>query len=477
MDRLQQVLQEQFGFECFREGQRKIILNVIDKKHTLGILPTATGKSLTYQLPAKILKGNVLIVCPLLSLMEDQVRSVQKNGEKRVIALNSSLDYLEKQYILQHLNEYKIVFAAPEMLFQPEVMEALNYFSCSLFVVDEAHCISTWGVDFRPDYLHLHKIQEHLGNPTTLALTATATPLVQKDIEQLLFKGKYETIRNSTERKNIGLVTMHTQNKKQDLLKILHSLKNKGSGIIYCATKRKCEELATLLQQETNQKVAYYHAGIDSSERASIQEQFLHNELDLLIATNAFGMGIDKPDIRYVIHYHLSGSLENYLQEFGRAGRDGEKSLAILLYKKGDEKIHHYFRNQTNEQQRILSLISQKTSEEINELLPTFPEIMQKWIKANQNSQKSLEQLSHQIEEKQWDKFLQLNKMRDYIFLQACQRNFIQQYFHDEITMQNEKECCLNCGLQWENFLPDKQARLNHKDSSWQEILSKIFNN
>lgn len=233
-----EILQTTFGLESFRKGQEEIIRSVLNKQNTFGILATGTGKSLTYQLPSVLFGGTTLIVSPLLSLMEDQVRSVQKNGEKRVIALNSQLIYEEKQYVLKNLNQYKFIFASPEMLLQEEVQVYLRQLNCTLFVIDEAHCISQWGMDFRPEYMQLQKIVEILHQPTILALTATATPLVQKDIEENLFPNGVVRIKQSMERANIALVKEETADKDLLLLNYLRVLSKMGTGIVYTATRK-----------------------------------------------------------------------------------------------------------------------------------------------------------------------------------------------------------------------------------------------
>ena len=304
-------LKKYFGFDSFRPGQEEIIQALLDGEDTLAILPTGTGKSLCYQLTGYLTDGMVLIVSPLLSLMEDQVTQLQKRGEKRVAAFNSLLSRAERGYVLRHLSQYKFLFLSPEMLTNPSLLEQLKKQDIALYVVDEAHCVSQWGVDFRPEYQQLGKIREHLGNPVTLALTATATDLVAKDIRQVLFDRQPKEVRQSVNRQNISLFVRKTQQKEQELEQFMESAH--GAAIIYCATKKEVERLYHLFRERFS--VGYYHGGLDTAQRRQLQQQFVKNQLQFLIATNAFGMGIDKSDIRYVIHYDLPDSLENYVKK------------------------------------------------------------------------------------------------------------------------------------------------------------------
>ncbi len=332
-------LRKRFGFSSFRPGQEEIIQALLQEQNVLAVLPTGNGKSLCYQLTGYLREGIVVIVSPLLSLMEDQVTQLQKQGEKRVVAYNSLLSKSEKAYVLQHLAEYKFLFLSPEMLTQKELLNVLQRQKIGLYVIDEAHCVSQWGVDFRPEYQQLGVIGKRLGSPVTLALTATATTVVQQDIEKVLFVLPPQVVRHSVNRKNISLFVRKTEDKDEELATLMKQAN--GSMIIYCATKKEVERLYQLYRGSFS--VGYYHGGLDASQRRQLQLQFSQNKLQFLVATNAFGMGIDKPDIRTVVHYDLPDSLENYVQEIGRAGRDQQPSKAILLYKKNDERIHYFF--------------------------------------------------------------------------------------------------------------------------------------
>lgn len=294
-------LKRYFGFSTFRPGQEEIIQTLLDKDDVLAVLPTGNGKSLCYQLTGYLSEGLVIVVSPLLSLMEDQVMQLQKMGEKRVVAFNSLLTFSERKYVMEHLSQYKFLFLSPEMLVQSEILTQLKRQKIGLFVVDEAHCVSQWGVDFRPEYQRLGEIRTQLAIPVTLALTATATSAVQQDIETVLFTNKPKIVKHSVNRENIALFVRKTTQKTAELEAIMKEIN--GATIIYCATKKEVERLYAELRGRFS--IGYYHGGLDASQRRQLQQQFSQNQLQFLIATNAFGMGIDKADIRYIIHYDL----------------------------------------------------------------------------------------------------------------------------------------------------------------------------
>ena len=319
---LEQALQHYFGYPTFRKNQKEIIQSLLEKKDTLGILPTGNGKSLCYQLTGYLSEGLVIVVSPLISLMEDQVNALLSFGEKKVVALNSTLQSFEKEFILKQLHQLKFLFLSPEMLLQPPVLAALKTQTIALFVVDEAHCVSQWGIDFRPEYRNLSIAKQQLGNPVTLALTATANADVQRDIQTLLLKEDAQLFRESANRENIALFVEKTKDKKASLASRLATIE--GSAIIYCATRKNVEMLYHELKERY--AIGYYHGGLDYQQRAFLQKQFQEQQLQFLIATNAFGMGINKSNIRLVIHYDLPDSMENYMQEIGRAGRDQQQS-------------------------------------------------------------------------------------------------------------------------------------------------------
>ena len=456
-------LKKYFGFDSFRPGQEEIIQALLDGEDTLAILPTGTGKSLCYQLTGYLMDGMVLIVSPLLSLMEDQVTQLQKRGEKRVAAFNSLLSRAERGYVLRHLSQYKFLFLSPEMLTNPSLLEQLKKQDIALYVVDEAHCVSQWGVDFRPEYQQLGKIREHLGNPVTLALTATATDLVAKDIRQVLFDRQPKEVRQSVNRQNISLFVRKTQQKEQELEQFME--RAQGAAIIYCATKKEVERLYHLFRKRFS--VGYYHGGLDTAQRRQLQQQFVKNQLQFLIATNAFGMGIDKSDIRYVIHYDLPDSLENYVQEIGRAGRDQEESAAILLYQSGDERIHYFFNQLSREQRQSFELYLEYATEQA-----PFDELQKKWMELIQQSEKPenwVERLKRQEKEKEF----RLQQMLRYINEENCRRKFILAYFGEKLS-EKPQNCCDIDGAKV-GLLPKKKALSKTEPLHWESILLNLF--
>ncbi|WP_078413632.1 RecQ family ATP-dependent DNA helicase [Priestia abyssalis] len=337
---IEEVLRRKFGHSHFRLGQREVIETILREEHVVTVLPTGTGKSLCYQLPAYVQERPVLVVSPLLSLMEDQVQQLKASGEKRVIALNSFLSRNDKQQALQQLGSFRFIYVSPEILQNPFIIEALKKANIGLFVVDEAHCISQWGHDFRLDYLHLGDVWVSLGKPTCLALTATATEDVIEDIITQLKLPNVHKLIYSVDRPNIALQIKQADDiphKKELLLEYVKTLKT--PGIIYCSSRMWTEALALLLKENGIENVAYYHGGMEPDQRMLIQHQFLQNQLDVICCTSAFGMGINKSDIRFVIHFHLPTQMEAYLQETGRAGRDGNDSLAVLLYNEADDEL------------------------------------------------------------------------------------------------------------------------------------------
>ena len=336
------VLKEKFGFDSFKPGQAEVLEALTAGKNTLAMLPTGGGKSLIYQMMGNMRDGLVIIVTPLLSLMQDQVARLNYAGEPKVVALNSTLPQDARRTILRSLDQYKFLFVSPEMLGQTVVQSALRKVKINLLVVDEAHTIVSWGPDFRPDYLALPQVHKKLGQPQLLLLTATATPKMMTDITVPfgLPESDWFIYRQSVDRPNIYLHTETLANegqKRERLADLVRQLQ--GPGIVYFSSRKLATSMADWLAENTGRRVAAYHAGLDTMSRYRIQQQFMLGQIDVIAATSAFGMGIDKENVRYVIHYHLSNDLANYLQEIGRAGRDGEQSAAILLYVPGDENL------------------------------------------------------------------------------------------------------------------------------------------
>jgi len=334
-----------FGLTSFRPGQEEVISAVLAGQDCLCVMPTGGGKSLCYQLPAVMLEGLTLVVSPLIALMKDQVDQLQTLGLP-VSFINSTLPMAEQHARLEQMaaGRYRLVYVVPERFRSGRFIDAIRKVSLKLLAVDEAHCISEWGHDFRPDYARLGYFRRMLGNPTTIALTATATDRVRRDIIEQLALQEPRTLITGFARPNLFYeirCPAAEREKTELLLKFLGE--TPGSGIIYCSSRKKTEEVAELVAGETNRRAASYHAGMLPEQRRTTQESFMSGRHEIVAATNAFGMGIDKADVRFVVHYNLPGTLEAYYQEAGRAGRDGEPSRCLMLYHPSDRFIQEYF--------------------------------------------------------------------------------------------------------------------------------------
>lgn len=343
---LRRTLRRTFGFRALREGQEEVIHAIMEGRDVLAIMPTGGGKSLCYQLPGAQLPGTTVIVSPLISLMKDQVDKLQELGIDAA-QVNSTLTATEEGEVLQRIEmaQHEFVFVTPERVTQPELLETLRTNKIDVFVIDEAHCISQWGHDFRPSYLHLREVAAALGDPPLLALTATATPEVVDDIRRQLGREEMEVIDIGIYRENLRLEVIPTpreESKRETLARLLGE--TEGTGIVYVSTIKDCEAVTDYLES-LGFAAARYHGRLGARERKRTQNRFMAGELKVIVATNAFGMGIDKPDIRFVVHYNLPGSLESYYQEAGRAGRDGEPARCILFHQPEDKNTQIFFLN------------------------------------------------------------------------------------------------------------------------------------
>ncbi|WP_074593548.1 DNA helicase RecQ [Bacillus cereus] len=391
----QELLASYFGYSSFRRGQDETIKNVLDGKDTVCIMPTGGGKSICYQIPALVFEGTTLVISPLISLMKDQVDTLVQNGISATY-INSSISIAEANQRIQLAKQghYKLLYVAPERLDSMEFVDQLIDMKIPMIAIDEAHCISQWGHDFRPSYLHIHRILDYLPEkPLVLALTATATPQVRDDICNTLEINQENTIMTTFERENLSFSVIKGQDRNAYLADYIRQ-NQKESGIIYAATRKVVDQLYEDLMK-AGVSVSKYHAGMSDIDRNKQQELFLRDEVSVMVATSAFGMGIDKSNIRYVIHYQLPKNMESYYQEAGRAGRDGLDSTCILLYSSQDVQVQRF-------------LIDQSTGES---------------------------RFSNELEK--------LQNMTDYCHTEQCLQSFILQYFGEE--PKEDCGCCGNC--------------------------------
>lgn len=469
------LLHERFGYQHFRDGQQETIESLLAGHDTLAVLPTGAGKSLLYQLPAYLMPGGVVIVSPLISLMQDQVDRLRQQGEKRVVMLSSQLQGPARDQVLRSLASFRFIFASPEILTTPAVLAALRRIPLSMMVIDEAHCISQWGPDFRPEYLLLRQVRQYIGQPCLLMLTATATPRVRRDILNKLGLDRdhvHQVIR-SVNRPNIFLAVDRVTNqqaKDERLLQLVTNLP--GPGIIYFASRKLATQMAEWLREQTGLVVAPYHAGMSPVDRFKIQQQFMNNQVHVVCATSAFGMGIDKDDIRYIIHYHLPTNLESYMQEIGRAGRDGQQSVAILLYAPGDEGLPS--------QLTAISLPSVNLLAQVknHQLRPAVLGDDQDLFTFYLDHGYQPAQIISAFKQRRQQQAISLQKMLDYASLATCRRSFLLDYFGEEVD-DFPSPCCDIEQPEWMGELSLREAPAkpkNNQQADWHQRLRRLFN-
>lgn len=474
-------MKQHFGFDHFREGQEEIITSILSGNDTLAMLPTGTGKSLCYQLPAYILTGTILIVSPLLSLMQDQVEQLKLRGEKHVVAINSFLQGEERNRILQQLHRFRFIFISPEMLHNDYVLQKIKKLTIALFVVDEAHCISQWGHDFRPDYSDLGTIRKKLKDPLTLALTATATKAVREDICSFLQLEAPKQFIYSVNRSNIAMIVEyveHYQEKETMLFNYLKYLQK--PGIIYFSSKKAAEEMAARIQNAGIAETSAYHGGMDGEQRILIQQQFLYGQIEVICATSAFGMGINKGDIRFVIHYHCPSQIESYLQEIGRAGRDGLPSVAILLYSNGDESLPLQLIESELPTDTQIELYYQYTSDQKQNIDVQLADhqirFLEHYRHLNGNNQQLIQQVKTVRDKRLEFKKQKLREMRNWIQnVERCRRNMILSYFN-EAEIKTEDNCCDICGVNIDRYKNRNHKNIQpSKEETWESMLKKLL--
>ncbi len=404
-----EVLKKYFGYESFREGQQELITNILERHDVLGIMPTGAGKSICYQVPAVMLEGITLVISPLISLMKDQVGTLNEAGI-RAAYLNSSLSYAQyrKALSLARGYTYKIIYVAPERLMSDEFLSFAKEMKISMVCVDEAHCVSQWGQDFRPHYLHIREfLKEMPQRPIVSAFTATATTQVKEDILQLLDMKDPYTITTGFDRKNLYFAVEKPKDKYQALL---HYVKQhtEDAGIVYCLSRKTVEEVCDRLCAD-GFAATRYHAGLSDAERMNNQDDFIYDRKTIMVATNAFGMGIDKSNVRFVVHFNMPKNMESYYQEAGRVGRDGEQADCILLYSGKDVRLNQF-------------LIEQGSGHEDME-----------------------EAVRMELQQKEKER---LKSMTFYCTIPSCLRHYMLKYFGEE----SDGFCgsCSNCLTQYE---------------------------
>jgi ATP-dependent DNA helicase RecQ len=376
--RIREIARDVLGFTEFRPGQEAAMQSVVAGRDTLAVLPSGAGKTAIYQVAGQLLDGPVVVVSPLIALQRDQVERLAEIEDRagRAAQLNSTMSAGDQREVLEALGDgtVRFVFLAPEQLTKPEVVDAVGEAGPALFVVDEAHCVSAWGHDFRPDYLRLGGVIEQLGHPTLLALTATAAPPVRAEIVERLEMRDAQVVVAGFDRPEIRLEVdqyADAHGKEQGVLnRVLAEIgEGRGPGIVYSATRRGTEEIAEQLV-DRGLRARPYHAGLNKAEREDTQRAWMEDELDVVVATTAFGMGIDKPDTRFVIHAEPADSVDSYYQEIGRAGRDGEPALAVLVYRQEDLGLRRFFAAGTpaeEELQQVAGLVQAAAAAGIDE--------------------------------------------------------------------------------------------------------------
>ncbi|QHE52553.1 ATP-dependent DNA helicase RecQ [Pontibacillus sp. HMF3514] len=502
--RLEDHLQRAFGYTSFREGQKEIIEDLMKGEDVLGILPTGTGKSMCYQLPSILMEGTVIVVSPLISLMVDQVKQLKQQGYKQVTAINSFLDFQQKKDIMTRLSAYQLIYCSPEMLqnnyFLQQLEEQVNV---SLFVIDEAHCISQWGHEFRPDYLKLDRVLRRLGEPRVLALSATAPMVVQQDIMVQIGRPNMKKHIYPMDRENIAFAIEHLDS-MQDKLERMKQVLSEGRvpAMIYFTSRQWTEKAAYELSHALSDlRIAFYHGGMEQTDRLLIQQQFMNNQLDVICCTSAFGMGVNKPDIRLIIHAHIPSQVESFLQEIGRAGRDGKQSVSLTLYAPGDGEIpRKLFESELPDEhtiQKVMNYLAYLANE--NKFLPlqdseveSFLEINEihwRFLKYQFEKHDMIDGRSILYDENEWNKAFQhiqafieermnlkqqkLSRLLHWVHQNECRRTYLYEPFQSSLK-EPTGFCCDYCDFRFDKWFVKHQTPAP-ETLNWEMELKRIF--
>jgi len=436
MNNLKLELHQRFGFDTFRPGQQEVLEYFLAGEDVLAILPTGTGKSILYQFPTHYYSGTVIILSPLVSLMMDQVDQLKARGVKKVVALNSFQSPPERNYALNNLSTYDYIFLSPEVLQNDRVKNAISQLHVSYFVFDEAHCLTLWGLDFRPDYLRATEWINQQFTKQILALTATATDQTRQSLKNLFNRPAMKEVVRSIDRPSIALQTTEADNEHEKEEIILSQISRfKGPGILYTQSRKRAEYYAEKLTGQ-GIRAAAYHGGMPPLERSLIQQQYSHGQLDWICATNAFGMGIHKENIRQIIHDHVPTSLSNYLQEIGRASRDGKQSFATLVYLQDDARKSQFIATSDIPDNTDISLFMENQD--------TILDDQKRRILTYWQSRMSLEEQQQLFQNLRMHKTQEINQLFEILRSEACIRSSLTEAFGENLETKPEI-CCNRC--------------------------------